>query len=170
MHLSIMGLKQKKRVIKGIMLLMITSALLSFQACDHSIFYEEMQHVKGTEWKASDTLFFKFEVKDTLQPYDLSFSVRNTTSYQFQNLYLFITAWYPDQTWSRDTAECILAASDGKWYGKGNGKIRDSRFLFRKGVKFRRTGKYTIGVNQAMRTESLAGISDIGIRLEKSGK
>ncbi|MBK7175454.1 MAG: gliding motility lipoprotein GldH [Bacteroidales bacterium] len=170
MHSTIPGLKQYNGIRKGLFLAMIICVLLSLPSCDRSIFYEEMQHVEGTDWKESDTLFFKFEVTDTLQAYDLSFSVRNTTSYQFQNLYLFITAWYPDQTWSRDTAECILAASDGEWLGKGNGKIRDSQYLFRKGVKFRRSGKYTIGVNQAMRTESLAGVSDIGIRLEKSGK
>ena len=152
-------------------LFVVAAAFISlWVACDRSVFYEELKHIDGTKWKASDTLLFRFTVTDTLQPYDLSFSVRNTTTYQFQNLYLFITAWYPDHTWSRDTAECILAAPDGKWYGKGNGKLRDSDFLFRKEVKFRRAGEYTIGVNQAMRIENLSGISDIGIRLTKSGK
>lgn len=154
----------------GILITITLVFLTLFTSCDRSVFYEELKHVEKTEWKAADTLLFKFSITDTLQPYDLSFSVRNTTSYQFQNLYLFITAWYPDRTWSRDTAECILAAPDGKWYGKGNGKIRDAHFLFRKEVKFRRAGEYTIGVNQAMRTDNLPGISDIGIRLVKSGK
>lgn len=154
----------------GALTVLFLTGIMLFSSCDRSVFYEELKHVEGTEWKADDTLLFRFTITDTLQPYDLSFSVRNTTTYQFQNLYLFITAWYPDHTWSRDTAECILAAPDGKWYGKGNGKIRDSQFLFRKEVKFRRAGEYTIGVNQAMRIEELPGISDIGIRLQKSGK
>jgi gliding motility-associated lipoprotein GldH len=146
--------------------LLLLSSL--FIACDNSIKYEEIQHIKKAEWKASDTLYFHFTVSDTLQPYDFGFNVRNTTSYDYQNLYLFITAWYPGGTWSRDTAECILAASDGKWLGKGMGKIKDSRFLFRKGVRFRRSGNYIIGVNQAMRQELLQGISDIGIRISKT--
>lgn len=154
----------------GALTVLFLTGIMLFSSCDRSVFYEELKHVEGTEWKADDTLLFRFTITDTLQPYNLSFSVRNTTTYQFQNLYLFITAWYPDHTWSRDTAECILAAPDGKWYGKGNGKIRDSQFLFRKEVKFRRAGEYTIGVNQAMRIEELPGISDIGIRLQKSGK
>ena len=154
----------------GALTVLFLTGIMLFSSCDRSVFYEELKHVEGSEWKADDTLLFRFTITDTLQPYDLSFSVRNTTTYQFQNLYLFITAWYPDHTWSRDTAECILAAPDGKWYGKGNGKIRDSQFLFRKEVKFRRAGEYTIGVNQAMRIEELPGISDIGIRLQKSGK
>jgi gliding motility-associated lipoprotein GldH len=84
-----------------------------------------------------------------------------------QNLYLFITAFYPGDTYSRDTAECILAAPDGKWYGKGMGKHKDSRFLFRKGVVFRKPGNYVIAVNQAMRKENLKGISDVGILIKK---
>lgn len=140
-----------------------------FYACDKSILYEENKHIPNAEWKAGDTVFFSFDIADTVQAYDFGFNVRNTTAYTYQNLFLFITAWYPDGNWSRDTTECILAAPDGKWYGKGSGKLRDSQFLFRKGVHFRRSGHYTIGVNQAMRTDNLKGINDIGIKLIKSG-
>ena len=143
--------------------------LLSFYSCDKAIMFEENKHISNSEWKAGDTVFFSFSVTDSMQAYDFGFNVRNTTSYSYQNLFLFITAWYPDGSWSRDTAECILAAADGKWLGKGNGKIRDSQFLFRKNVHFRRSGNYTIGINQAMRTDNLKGISDIGIRITKSG-
>jgi gliding motility-associated lipoprotein GldH len=154
---------------KSITAIGILISLSIIHSCDKSIMYEENRHLGNSEWKAGDTLFFDFEVKDSLQAYDFGFTVRNTTSYSYQNLYLFITAWYPDGNWSRDTAECILAAPDGKWFGKGMGKIRDSQFIFRKTVQFRRSGHYTIGVNQAMRIENLKGISDIGIRLTKSG-
>lgn len=153
---------------KTFLLLLLPLFLLI--ACDRSIFYEEIRHVENSEWNATDTLFFQFNVTDTLEKYDFGFNVRNTTSYPFQNLYLFITAWYPDGSWSRDTAECILAAPDGRWYGKGNGKIRDSRFLFRKNVSFRNSGIHRIAVNQAMRTEQLEGIADVGIRVVQSAK
>jgi len=138
-------------------------------SCDDSILYEQRHRIDNSSWKSTDTLLFAFTVTDTVQAYDFGFNIRNTTSYPFQNLYLFLTAWYPDDTWSRDTAECILAAPDGQWYGKGNGKLRDSYFVFRKGVKFRRAGSYTVGVNQAMRVDNLEGVSDIGIRIVKSG-
>jgi gliding motility-associated lipoprotein GldH len=135
--------------------------------CNNGAFYNETVHLKNSEWKATDTLFFSFESKDTLASYDFYFDIRNTTDYDMQNLYLFITAFYPGDTYSRDTAECILAAPDGKWYGKGMGKHKDNRFLFRKGVKFRKAGNYVIAVNQAMRKEKLKGISDVGILLKK---
>ena len=136
-------------------------------ACNNDVFHNESVHLKNNEWKADDTLFYTFESKDTLASYDFYFEVRNTTDYDMQNLYLFITAYYPGDTYSRDTAECILAAPDGKWYGKGMGKHKDNRFLFRKGVRFRKAGNYVIAVNQAMRKENLKGISDVGILIKK---
>lgn len=141
--------------------------VLGTTACNNDVFHSESTHLKNNEWKASDTLFFTFDSKDTLSAYNFYFEVRNTTDYDMQNLYLFITAYYPDNSFSRDTAECILAAPDGKWFGKGMGKHKDNRFLFRKGVHFRKPGNYIIAVNQAMRVDDLKGISDVGILIKK---
>lgn len=136
-------------------------------ACHNEVFQNQTVHLKNNSWKASDTLFYSFDSKDTLTAYDFYFEIRNSTDYDMQNLYLFITAYYPGNTYSRDTAECILAAPDGNWYGKGMGKHKDNRFLFRKGVRFRKPGNYVIAVNQAMRTEILKGITDVGILIKK---
>ena len=143
------------------------STILIATACDKEVFHNESVHIKNNEWKATDTLFYTFNSKDTLAAYDFYFEIRNTTDYDMQNLYLFITAMYPGNTFSRDTAECILAAPDGNWYGKGMGKHKDNRFLFRKGVRFRKPGNYVIAVNQAMRKDTLKGISDVGILIKK---
>jgi gliding motility-associated lipoprotein GldH len=140
---------------------------LAATACNNDVFHNESVHLKNNLWKAGDTLFYNFNSKDTLATYDFYFEIRNTTDYDMQNLYLFITAYYPGNTYSRDTAECILAAADGKWFGKGMGKHKDNRFLFRKGVRFRKPGNYIIAVNQAMRTDTLNGISDVGILIKK---
>ncbi len=141
--------------------------ILGVTACNNDVFHSESIHLKDNEWKASDTLFFTFDSKDTLSAFNFYFEIRNTTDYDMQNLYLFITAYYPDNSFSRDTAECILAAPDGKWFGKGMGKHKDNRFLFRKGVHFRKPGNYIIAVNQAMRVDDLKGISDVGILIKK---
>lgn len=142
-------------------------SILAVTACNNDVFHNESVHLKNNRWKASDTLFYNFNSKDTLSTYDFYFEIRNTTDYDMQNLYLFITAYYPGNTFSRDTAECILAAADGKWFGKGMGKHKDNRFLFRRGVRFRKPGNYIIAVNQAMRTDTLNGISDVGILIKK---
>jgi gliding motility-associated lipoprotein GldH len=163
-----MALNKKKSRLSLIRfsILIIGSALFA-SACNTDIFHSETAHLKNDSWKADDTLFYTFESKDSLALYDFYFDVRNTTDYDMQNLYLFITAYYPGNTYSRDTAECILAAADGKWFGKGMGKHKDNRFLFRKGVRFRKPGNYIIAVNQAMRKDTLNGISDVGILIKK---
>lgn len=152
-------------LIRNSALILVT--VLVATACNNDVFHTETIHLKNNEWKAADTLFYTFDSKDTLSAYDFYFEIRNTTDYDMQNLYLFITAYYPDNSFSRDTAECILAAPDGKWFGKGMGKHKDNRFLFRKGVHFRKPGNYIIAVNQAMRVDDLKGISDVGILIKK---
>lgn len=156
-------LKRKLKYIFGLLLV----ASLIITACNSGVVHNESVHLKNNEWKATDTLFYSIDFNDTLSSFDFYFEIRNTTDYDLQNLYLFITAYYPGNTFSRDTAECILAAPDGKWYGKGLGKHKDNRFLFRKGVRFRKPGNYIIAVNQAMRNENLKGISDVGILIKK---
>ncbi len=157
----------RKLMYKRFLKLVMLSTVLLVAACNTHVFHNETVHLKNNEWKSADTLFYSFDSKDTLATYDFYIEVRNTTDYDMQNLYLFITAYYPGNTFSRDTAECILAAPDGKWYGKGMGKHKDSRFIFRKGVKFRKPGNYIIAVNQAMRKEKLNGISDVSILIKK---
>jgi len=161
---------KKSFLLKHSQKLVLLATVLLATACNTNVFHNETVHLKNNEWKSTDTLFYSFDSKDTLATYDFYFEVRNTTDYDMQNLYLFITAFYPGDTFSRDTAQCILAAPDGKWYGKGMGKHKDNRFLFRKGVKFRKSGNYVIAVNQAMRKETLKGIADVGILIKKQEK
>lgn len=156
----------KKR--KSALLLVVAFLAVVAVSCDNSILYQEQKKIADGTWKASDTVFFQFTVNDTLNPVDFYFNLRNSTSYEYQNLYLFVTAFYPGNTYSRDTLECMLAQDDGKWLGKGSGRLRDVRFLFRKGVRFRKSGTYTIGINQAMRTEELKGIENVGISIVKN--
>ena len=148
-------------------LLILAATVLFSISCNTHVMHSESVHLKNNEWKSTDTLFYTFDSNDTLSLFDFYFEIRNTTDYDMQNLYLFITAYYPGDTYSRDTAECILAAPDGKWLGKGMGKHKDNRFLFRKGVRFRKPGNYIIAVNQAMRKDLLNGISDVGILIKK---
>jgi gliding motility-associated lipoprotein GldH len=80
---------------------------------------------------------------------------------------LFLNIEFPDGTTLRDTIECILAQRNGQWSGKGFGKIRSNSFLFRTNVWFPQPGNYVFRMEQAMRTELLEGIADIGLRIER---
>ncbi len=50
----------------------------------------------------------------------------------------------------------------------GLGDKYDNRILFRRNIRFPRTGIYVFEYEQAMRDEPLIGIDDIGLRIEKT--
>jgi gliding motility-associated lipoprotein GldH len=113
-------------------------------------------------------LVFDVPVNDTLSNYDIFITLRNSSSYDFNNLYLFIDINSPMKITERDTMECVLANADGKWLGNGLGDIWDNKFLFKKNVKFQKPGTYEFVFNQAMRVDSLPMIMDAGLSIEKS--
>ena len=113
-------------------------------------------------------LVFDVPVSDTVNKYNIFITVRNTSNYSFNNLYLFIDINSPMKITERDTMECILADADGKWLGNGLGDLWDNKILFKRNVKFQKTGIYEFILNQAMRVDSLPMITDAGLSIEKS--
>jgi gliding motility-associated lipoprotein GldH len=135
--------------------------------CNDQIVYEENHNTDEKGWSVNDVLVFEFEVKDTTQLYDIFLNVRNTTDYGYSNLYVFFQTDFPDGRTFRDTVEMHIADRQGKWTGKGFGKLKANSFHFRKDVWFPLEGMYELTIQHAMREEMLIGISDMGVRIEK---
>lgn len=152
---------------KAILLILIAGFSFLLSSCNDNTLYVERRHLEAETWKMADTLYYQFKITDTMTPVNIYFNVRNRVDYQNQNLYIFLTAFYPGNTYSLDTIDIPLARPDGKWLGKGSGSYRDISFLFRENLMFTKKGIYTLAINQAMRTEELKGISDFGIRIDK---
>ncbi|MCX6273067.1 MAG: gliding motility lipoprotein GldH [Bacteroidetes bacterium] len=152
-----------------IMSLLCFIAMLSagLWSCDKSRVFDESSRIRNAEWNRHWPVFFQFPIQDTNALYNVYLQIRNTTDYPFSNLYLFLSTREPDGTKGRDTVECILAGPDGKWTGQGPGKLKANKLLVKKGMRFQHRGTYQIGIEQAMRTEVLTGIADVGIRVEK---
>lgn len=142
--------------------------LLGASACGPDALSDETKALPDKAWGVDDTLGFPFSIEDTTAMYDLYISLRHTTDYAYRNLFLFVDTHFPDGSISRDTLEFILAKPDGTWLGKGFSKIKYNRFLIRKGVVFPESGDYRFVFQHAMRTESLAGMRNLGVRIGKS--
>lgn len=142
-------------------------ALLIITACDQSLVFEAHRALPLEGWHYKEKVVFEAPINDTTSLHNLYIDVRNTTDYGFSNFFLFLDIQFPDGKTLRDTIECILADRTGKWTGKGFGKIRSNRFLFRTDVWFPEQGTYVFKMEQAMRTEVLEGISDMGLRIER---
>ncbi len=154
-------LKSKKYfLINLIVLIFITS-------CDNKVYYEKNEHIENEKWNIGTKFKHSFTIPDTLQLFNIYLNIRNTTDYPNQNLFLFLTTEFPNGLKSKDTLECLLASQTGKWFGKGSGRIKDCRILFKPKTRFYISGKYNITIQHAMRDIDVIGITDIGLRLEK---
>lgn len=147
-------------------LFLLTVTLMS---CDSEKVFEEYIEVENATWQKENIASFEFKANDTLNPHNLYINIRNTGSYAYSNLYLFITMQGPDGSTLKDTVNCVLADKRGKWLGNGVGDLWDLQMPYIGGFKFARKGKYLVSFEQAMRVEKgLEGITDVGLRVEKS--
>lgn len=140
--------------------------------CSDQVVFQADVPVPEEAWDRSFTPEFSFEVSDTVRHHDLYIDVRHTGDYPFSDLFLFVDLYGPDDRHLRDTVECLLADPTGRWYGKGTGFIFADRFeahvLYKLKNRFPASGRYTIKLEQAMRTEQLPGVIDVGVSVERS--
>ena len=148
-------------------LILVLFISMVFIACDSSVVFEKNQSITGETWNKGAILKFDVNITDTLSLHNFYITIRNTTDYKYSNIFLFIDTYFPDNSHTRDTIEFVLADIDGRWIGKGIGKIKENRILINRGVVFPIDGLYEISLEQAMREAELKGIADIGIRIEK---
>jgi len=141
--------------------------VLLFYSCSDNAIFEENQHLPSKTWDRKNIIQFKVNIIDTLNPYKIFINIRNNGLYARRNLYLFVTIISPNGNELKDTVNCILADEKGKWYGKSNlGDLYFNKFLYKPNVRFPYSGTYIFKLEQAMRTEKMEHIEDVGIRIE----
>lgn len=157
-------LKNKVLCLKGIVLLFVASLL---NACDKQTAYHSFRPLPSEGWLREDTLFFDVKVTDSLTYYKLSLEVRNRSDYPYQNLPLSIC--YTTEhalPLPADTLQLILADKEGIWKGDGWGGLYQAAFPAGS-IRIGKPGTYRFKVAYVLPDESLRGINDIGIKLER---
>jgi len=128
------------------------------------ISHEEYHSFSEKLWKSDSVVTFNYNVKDTINKYDLILKIRHTIDYEFQNLFLFLS-----EDKNKDTVEFMLANKEGRWMGKGVSDVREAEYVLEKGKVFSKKGAYILKVEQAMRygdkekIDNLQHILDIGL-------
>jgi gliding motility-associated lipoprotein GldH len=145
-------------------------AILLFYACTSNMVFTGSKAMEGKEWNLDDVAIFQVPVSDTLNSNNVSFTLRTGSSYPFRNIYLFVSTTSPDGKTITDTLQYNLADEKGKWYGKGFGDINELELPYKSNVFFPKKGNYQFTVRHGMRAEALAGVYDIGLRIEKISK
>ncbi len=140
--------------------------VLLVSSCDPTMVYDSFMTTGDGIWKWDDVGVFEFEISDTVSLHNLYLQVRHTVDYPLSNLYMFVVLKGPSGQYLRDTVNMVMAAPDGSWTGKGTGKLRELRLLYRNHIRFSEPGIYSISLEQAMRRPELP-VTDVGVRVER---
>jgi gliding motility-associated lipoprotein GldH len=137
-------------------------------SCKNGMVYNQYQPIEGRSWSKEREYDFTCQIDDTTALYNITFEVRNNNFYPYQNLWIFYAEKPPAGLGERrDTVECMLADEFGEWHGKGI-SLFQSAFPLRANYTFPKRGSYTFSFRQGMRSDTLKGIQEIGLRIEKA--
>lgn len=134
-------------------------------ACDSQTIYNESFDLPNETWAEDDTLETTFEVTDTLHYHNLWLNTRLTETYPFANIYFKVILKGPNNLSKNEIMNFDVADKAGKWLGKGTGDFHSYNFPIYNELSLKKRGKYTLKIVQYMRTESLQGIHDRGVKI-----
>jgi gliding motility-associated lipoprotein GldH len=120
----------------------------------------------GWQWKQGKK--FTFTVEDSTYYYSLICGLRIQTGYSYSNIWMVYKLDGPVSS-LKNQFEIVLPDNTGKWLGKGQGNLISYEKSFVSGLKLK-PGQYTVELAQNMRDEKLSGVSDVGLKVVKTGK
>ena len=150
-------------------IILLLCIVLSFMvcSCNSNVLFTDSVSMAKEEWTLENVATFTPLIKDTISSNNIFFTLRTGSSYPFRNIYFFVSTTSPAGKTITDTLQYMLADEKGKWYGKGSGDIHELRLPFKSNVYFPASGTYSFKVRHGMRSETLKGVFDIGLRIEK---
>lgn len=136
-------------------------------SCDSERVFEDDQSFENHSWHMDNMPQFSFEIDDT-SAMNIYFKMRNDLEYPFQNIYL--TYYLLDEAGEEIASELVnielFDEITGKPQGKGNSIYQSSEAILTS-YSFPKAGEYTLKFAQYMRSESLAGVHSVGVRIEE---
>lgn len=157
------------KLLKRSLLAVLAFSFLLASCGKEKVIFEKKYDIKNSQWRYADTLDFSFEIKDTTAIYDIVLGIEHTPQYPMQNLYTHIYTKFPSGERIKQLLNIDLADNAGKWEGKCDGSECDFEIPIQPNAFFNKTGNHIITLEQYMRTDSLAGINSITLKLVDKG-
>lgn len=159
---------------KHIVNLYIIFTLSFLSACTGKTVFSEYRHLPNSGWEADSAVVFNITIPDTTLRYDVLFFIRHTQKYRYQNMWLFVDEQngkeiMPNNINTQDTIEFFLADDRGRWLGNGYGNTREMPIIYKHNSVFS-SDTIVFRIKQAMREETLRGISEIGLKIVEYGQ
>lgn len=107
---------------------------------------------------------FQVNITDTTKVYDFVITLRTTTSYAYNNLWIFLSSKTPSGLKAREPFQIQIANEDGTWIGVKSGTVIENQLIF-KARKFPEKGKYTFTLEQGITEKNIGDVLDVGLRI-----
>jgi gliding motility-associated lipoprotein GldH len=148
-------------------LCVVIMVIFLISSCDDHAVYDKNISLPEFSWNFQDTLSFHVNIADTSHAHNIYLNIRNSESYQYSNIFLFVSTYAPTGHFLKDTFEIKLADKSGKWFGRGVGNVFSLQVPYKRKIKFPYKGIYLFEIQHAMWNKNLKGIADVGLRVEK---
>ena len=136
-------------------------------SCTEPPVYAESKVITDQTWSAQKKYVLEPVIKDTTALYNVFFTLRNTGSYPYRNIWLFVETEKPNGVVKVDTIDCPIAYPDGRWIGRSAGEFKDNLILYQQNKRFDQSGKYRYRIQHGMRDTMLKEVTDVGLRIDK---
>jgi gliding motility-associated lipoprotein GldH len=149
---------------RRLLLLCCACFFLMLGGCDTNNIVDTYVSMPNRNWNYANKVKAVVAIKDSSKPYDIYFKLRHTADYRYSNI--FILLHIKDGKEKRTKRyEYTLAQADGQWNGSGSGNLYTYTLPLLTNHKFPAPGNYELEIEQNMRDNPLAEISDAGIKV-----
>lgn len=136
-------------------------------ACRPKTVFFEYQHTSVNGWENEDTLTFCIPAMKEAGFYNATLGIRSTRKYPFEKISVVMNQEIlPDGRHLCDTISCRIVDTDGTISGQGI-TLYQYEFSLPE-INVHQGDSITIKLNHNMRSETIPGIADIGIRIAKN--
>lgn len=143
--------------------LLLSTVLFS---CSEKPYYEKVYSFDNNEWKQDQKATFKVNIDDTVSSYRFVLTLRTTTEYAYNNVWLFWNSKTPLKEDVREPFELKIVDEEGSWIGKNSGTIVENQLSFSR-RKISVPGEYIFTIEQGVTESVLANVLDIGLSVYK---
>ena len=134
-------------------------------SCDDASFYTKSYSFNNNTWERSVKPKFIVEIKDTKHLYDFIVTLRTSTSYKYNNLWIFLNTTPPNGLSVREPFEIKTCYPDGSWIGKKTGSIVEHTLIFKR-RKVPSRGKYKFILEQGITEKLIDEVVDISFEVK----
>lgn len=149
--------------------ILFIAALLFLSSCGEQPLYEKVYSFKDRTWNLNNKPEYTVDITDTTSVYDITLTLRTTTDYKYNNLWIFLTTKIPNGETERKPFQIRIANEDGSWIGRKTGTIVETDLNFRS-RKLPLKGTYTFTVEQGITQSEIDEVLDLGLKIEKQKK